>query len=202
MCRARINPRNSRMGRVFWQRCLGPTLSFLVLAESGRMIPALAQTTGPEAPSPVGGREGTVSTGGEQQPLVPGGAADFLPPPPGGGFGFANPLTPPNVIGNVTGPTTPGLPSTGLSLSAPGAGVVPLQANDPTAPAYLVRPRVSVSETFTDNVNYAHSPRLADAYTNILPGLSFSADTPRFQGVAMETLTLTSMRVSPTSIRL
>jgi hypothetical protein len=172
------------MGHVFRQRCLGPTLSFLVLAESGRMIPALAQTTGPEAPSPVGGREGTVTTGGEQQPLVPGGAADFLPPPPGGGFGFANPLTPPNAIGNVTGPTTPGLPSTGLSLPAPGAGVVPLQANDPTAPAYLIRPRVSVSETFTDNVNYAHSPKIKDAYTNILPGLSFSADTPRFQGVA------------------
>jgi hypothetical protein len=148
------------------------------------MIPALAQTTGPEAPSPVGGREGAVTTGGEQQPLVPGGAADVLPPPPGGGFGFPNPLSPPNAIGNVTGPPTPSLSSSALGLPAPGAGVVPLQANDPNAPAYLIRPRVSVSETFTDNVNYAHSPRIADAYTNILPGVSFSADTPRFQGVA------------------
>lgn len=148
------------------------------------MIPAVAQTTGPEAPSPVGGREGAVTTGGEQQPLVPGGAADVLPPPPGGGFGFPNPLSPPNAIGNVTGPPTPSLSSGALGLPAPGAGVVPLQANDPNAPAYLIRPRVSVSETFTDNVNYAHSPRIADAYTNILPGVSFSADTPRFQGVA------------------
>jgi uncharacterized protein (PEP-CTERM system associated) len=47
---------------------------------------------------------------------------------------------------------------------------------------------VSISETLTDNVNYAHSPRIADAYTNILPGLSFSADTPRFQGVATRNL--------------
>ena len=148
------------------------------------MIPAAGQTAGPEAPATTtGGPEGGV-TGGAQQPLVPGGAADILPPPPGGGFGFSNPLAPPNAIGNVTGPTTPALPSSALGLPAPGAAVTPLQANDPNAPAYLIRPRVSVSETFTDNVNYAHSPRIADAYTNILPGLSFSADTPRFQGVA------------------
>ena len=143
------------------------------------MIPVLAQTTGPEAPAAAGG--GPAAGGGTQQPLVPGGAADILPPPPGGGFGFANPLTPPNATGNVVAPP---LPTTALGLPAPGGGVVTLQQNDPNAPAYLIRPRVSVSETFTDNVNYAHSPRIADAYTNVLPGLSFSADTPRFQGVA------------------
>jgi len=142
------------------------------------MIPVLAQTTGPEAPAAAGGGP---AAGGGTQPLVPGGAADILPPPPGGGFGFANPLTPPNATGNVVAPP---LPTTALGLPAPGGGVVTLQQNDPNAPAYLIRPRVSVSETFTDNVNYAHSPRIADAYTNVLPGLSFSADTPRFQGVA------------------
>jgi hypothetical protein len=172
------------MGRALRQWRFGLTFSFLVFAGIARTIPAVGQTAGPEAPASAAGPEAPATTGGPQQPLVPGGAADILPPPPGGGFGFSNPLTPPNAIGNVTGPTTPALPSSALGLPAPGAGVVPLQQSDPTAPAYLIRPRVSVSETFTDNVNYSHSPRIADAYTNLMPGLSFSADTPRFQGVA------------------
>ena len=184
MRRARINPHSCRMGRAFGRRCFGLTLSFLVFAGIARIIPAVGQTAGPEAPASAGGPEAPVTTGGAQQPLVPGGAADILPPPPGGGFGFPNPLTPLNAINNAIPPPAPALPTSPLGLPAPGTGVVTLQQNDPNAPAYLIRPRVSVSETFTDNVNYAHSPRTADAFTNILPGLSFSADTPRFQGVA------------------
>jgi len=42
---------------------------------------------------------------------------------------------------------------------------------------------VLVSETFTDNVHVVHSPRDAAAYTNLGPGLSISADTPRLQAV-------------------
>jgi hypothetical protein len=96
-------------------------------------------------------------------------------------------------------PTPPALPSSALGVPAPEAGVVPLQQNDPTAPAYLIRPRVSVSETFTDNVNYAHSLRIADAYTNILPGLSTRRG---FKAWQRKTLMVTSRRVSRHSIRL
>ncbi len=75
------------------------------------------------------------------------------------------------------------MPTSPLGLSPLGFGVVPLQGNDPNAPAYLIRPFVSVSETLTDNVHYVHSPRDAAAYTNLAPGLSISADTPRLQAV-------------------
>ena len=44
-------------------------------------------------------------------------------------------------------------------------------------------PYASVSETLTDNAHYVHSPRDAAAYTNLAPGVSFSADTPRLQAV-------------------
>ena len=52
-----------------------------------------------------------------------------------------------------------------------------------TRPPILIRPSVSVGETFTDNVHNVHSPRDAAAYTNLAPGLSISADTPRLQAV-------------------
>jgi hypothetical protein len=171
------------MGRAVRRRCLGLALSFLVFAGIARMLPAAGQTAGPELPASAGGPEAPIGPSGVPQ-LVPGGATDILPPPPGGGFGFPNPLTPPNAINNVIPPAAAVLPSSALGLPAPGAGVVTLQQDDPNAPAYLIRPRASIYETLTDNVNYAHSPRIGDAYTNILPGLSFSADTPRFQGVA------------------
>ncbi len=160
-------------------------LLFLFLAGVIRPVPAAAQTAGPEAPAgPGGAPEAPTAAGPVQQPLVPGGAADILPPPPGGGFAFPNPLTPPNAVGNAVPSAAAALPTTALGLPAPGAGVTTLQMSDPNAPAYLIRPRVAISETLTNNVNYAHSPRTADAYTNLTPGLSFSADTPRLQAVA------------------
>jgi hypothetical protein len=102
---------------------------------------------------------------------------------PGGGFGFPNPLNPPAATNNAAPPIAAVAPTSPLGLSPLGLGVVPLQANDPNAPAVLIRPYASVSETLTDNVHYVHAPRDAAAYTNLAPGLSISADTPRLQAV-------------------
>ncbi|HMD65301.1 MAG TPA: hypothetical protein VKG22_01465 [Stellaceae bacterium] len=103
-----------------------------------------------------------------------------MPPPSIGGFGFPNPATPPysvnNEIPTLTSPST-------LRLQ-PYAGVVPLQASDPTAPAILIRPSASLGETFTDNVNFVHSPRKFAAITQLGGGASASVDTPRLQAVA------------------
>jgi len=128
---------------------------------------------GPETPAAAGGPPAI-------QPAPVGGGPDILPLVPGGGFGFPNPLNPPAAINNAAAPAAPFSP---FGLTPLGFGVVPLQANDPNAPAYLIRPYASIAETFTDNVHYAHSPRDAAAYTNLAPGVSFSADTPRLQAV-------------------
>jgi len=131
---------------------------------------------GPETPTLTGGAPAV-------QPTLPGGGADILPLVPGGGFGFPNPLNPPTVTNNVAPPAAAVAPTSPLGLSPLGFGVVPLQANDPTAPAYLIRSYASISETLTDNVNNVHAPRDAAAYTNLAPGLSISADTPRLRAV-------------------
>ncbi len=107
----------------------------------------------------------------------------MLPLVPGGGFGFTNPLNPPTATNNVAPPVATITPTSPLGLAPPGFGVVPLQANASNAPAYLIRPYASVSETLTDNVHYVHSPRDNAAYTNLAPGVSISADTPRLQAV-------------------
>jgi hypothetical protein len=186
----RTGLRNFAGARAFRQRRLGSILLFVVLAGVTRAMPAVAQG-GPEAPpagggGPAGGGSETPAvTGGAPtvQPAPVGGGPDILPLVPGGGFGFANPLNPPGTIGNAA-PAVPAAALTNpLGLAPLGFGVVPLQANDLTAPAYLIRPYVSVSETFTDNVHAASSPRDAAAYTNIAPGVSISADTPRLQAV-------------------
>jgi len=110
-------------------------------------------------------------------------AAAIPPLPPGGGFGFPNPLNPPNAINPAAPPLAVGAPAGALGLAAPGIGVVPIQANDPNAPAILIQPRASVIETFTDNVNFTASHRRPAAYTAFSPGVSISADTPRLQAV-------------------
>jgi uncharacterized protein (PEP-CTERM system associated) len=143
------------------------------LPESGLQNPSSGEGTA--GPTP-----GTVGPAGTA-PGLPGFAPDTLPPPPGGGFGFPNPAAPPYSVNNQV-PTLVS-PST-LRLGTPGAGVVPLQAYDPSAPAILVRPSASVSEIFTDNVNFTHSPRRFAGITNLAAGLSLSADTPRLQAVA------------------
>src|SRR6516225_8724720 len=95
---------------------------------------------------------------------------------------LCNPLNPPTATNNVAPPAA-AVATSPLGLSPLGFGVVPLQANDPTAPAYLIRSYASISETLIDNAHYVHSPRDFAAYTNLAPGLSFSADTPRLQAV-------------------
>ncbi len=133
---------------------------------------------------PAMGQEGeapAAAAGNQAAPALPG--ADVLPLPPGGGFGFPNPLNPPNAINPAAPPLAAGAPAGALGLAAPGIGVVPLQANDPNAPAILIQPTASVTQTFTDNINFVHSPRKPGAYTTLSPGVSISADTPRLQAV-------------------
>jgi hypothetical protein len=204
MCCARASPRNFTAARAFRQCHLGPTFLFAVLAGVTPAMRAAAQVGpetsgaggaggaaapapaagGPQAPGAGGTAAPTAAAGGAQpQPAFPGGGPDILPLVPGGGFGFRNPLNSPNAIGNAAPPIAPLAPANPLGLAPLGLGVVPLQENDPNAPALLIRPLVSVSETFTDNVHVVHSPRDAAAYTNLAPGLSISADTPRLQAV-------------------
>jgi hypothetical protein len=149
------------------------TLLLLFLAAGMTRMSAMAQ----EDAAPA------AAAGAQAAPAPPGG--DVLPLPPGGGFGFPNPLNPPNALNPnpAAPPLAVGGPAGPLGLAAPGIGVVPLQANDPNAPAILIQPTASVSETFTDNVNFVHAPRRAAAYTWLSPGISISADTPRLQAV-------------------
>jgi len=187
MCCARTSPHNFTAAQALRQSHLGLILLFVLLAGVTRAIPVEAQD-GPETPAAGAGGAATpagpaVGGGAAVQPLLPGVGPDILPPPPGGGFGFANPLTSPNAVNNAIPPIAPAAPANPLGLAPLGIGVVPLQEFDPNAPAFLIRPFASISETLTDNVHNVHSPRDAAAYTNLAPGLSISADTPRLQAV-------------------
>jgi hypothetical protein len=177
MCCGRANPRNFSAARAFRQWHLDMTSLFVLLAGVTQAMPATAQG-GPETPPAAGGGP---AGGGPETPFR--GGPDILPLVPGGGFGFPNPLNPPTAVNNAAPPVAAIAPTSPLGLPPLGFGVVPLQANDPTAPAYLIRPYAYVSETFTDNVHQVHAPRDAAAYTNLAPGLSISADTPRLQAV-------------------
>jgi uncharacterized protein (PEP-CTERM system associated) len=175
--------------RAFRRWYLGLTFLFVSPAGITQVIPAAAQG-GPETPPAAGGGlaggapETPAVTGGAPavQPAPVGGGPNILPLAPGGGFGFANPLNPPNAV-YAAPPVAPAAPTNPLGLPPLGYGIVPLQANDPTAPAYLIRPYASIAETLTDNVHQVHAPRDAAAYTNLGPGVSISADTPRLQAV-------------------
>jgi len=175
MWRARTSPHNftaARASLIFF---------FVLLAGVTQTLPAVAQGGPPAAGGPAGGGpEAPTPAGGPPAPA--GGGPDILPLVPGGGFGFPNPLNPPTAINNAVPPAA-AAPFSPLGLAPLGFGVAPLQANDPTAPAYLIRPYASVAETFTDNVHYVHAPRDAAAITTLAPGLSISADTPRLQAV-------------------
>jgi hypothetical protein len=159
-----------------WQR--GLTLWAVLLAAIIGPISLAAQTTGGET-GPAGG--GIPAGGAAGSLLFPGAAPEILPPPPGWGFGLPNSTAPPysvsSEIPTLTAPIT-------LRLLPPQGGVLPLQAYDPNAPAILIRPTAGLSELFTDNVNYVHSPRKFAAVTTLSAGASVSADTPRLQGVA------------------
>jgi hypothetical protein len=171
---ARASPRNFGAARAFRQWHLGLTFFFLPLGGITRAIPAAqgAPETPPAAGGdpPGGGPEApTVTSGAPAAP--PGAGPDMLPLVSGGGFGFTNPLNPPTATNNVAPPVATITPTSSLGLAPPGFGVAPLQANASNAPACLIRPYASVSETLTDNVHYVRSPRDDAAYTNLAPGM-------------------------------
>jgi hypothetical protein len=113
---------------------------------------------------------------------APGGGPTTLPPPPTGTFGLPNPLAPPGAL--PTGPLPPSAeaPTPALGLPPPGAGIPTLQLYDPTAPAVIIQPRVTVGERVSTNINYTN-PSSAGTETFLDPGVSMSIDTPRFTGV-------------------
>ena len=184
MSSARPKPRRGLAVRAGYRWHLGLTLWFLLLAWAMAVVPAAAQTSDGGGPSsttagPPAGPGGT-GGGGTITPAVPGFAPETLPPPSTSGFGFPNPAAPPYSVNNEI----PTLTSPSTLRLLPYAGVVPLQAYDPTAPAILIQPRLFLSELFNDNVNYVHSPRDFAAVTQLGGGLSASVDTPRLQAVA------------------
>jgi uncharacterized protein (PEP-CTERM system associated) len=165
----------------------------LAAAAFARVAPALAQPiTGvaPTAPgttssAPTGSALGGAAVTTPTATGLPPGAAppEILPPVPTGTFGLPNPLAPPNALPNGIAPTAPTQPPYSLVLPAPGAGIIPLQAYNPNAPAILIQPTASIGETLYDNVFFVPSPHTAAAETRLIPGVSISADTPRLQGV-------------------
>jgi hypothetical protein len=163
---------------------LTPGVLWLLAAGFGG-LPAAAQVSegGPQNPPSAGGEAGAPATGaGAGAPAPPAGPTlQTLPPPPVSGFGIPNPVAPPYSVSSEI-PTLVSPPT--LRLLPPHAGVVPLQTYDPNAPAILIQPRATLSETLTDNVFFAHSPRKFAAITQLSAGASVSADTPRLQLVA------------------
>jgi uncharacterized protein (PEP-CTERM system associated) len=144
------------------------TLLILGAAAIAHAVPAAGQQVG----APVGVPTGTV-------PVPP--APETLPPLPQSGFGVPSVNVPANAVG--TPPAVAPVEAPSLRLPTPGAGIVPIQSTQPTAPAVLIQPRATLGEAFTDNVRQLSSPRTADAETRLMPGISISADTPRLQGV-------------------
>ena len=145
-----------------------PLLLFAVTALE-RTTPAAAQlATGLPAP-------GTAPASG---------APTILPPPPSGPFGLPNPLAGPNALPSEPLPAGAGpQPTPELELPAPGAGITTLQLYDPNAPAVVIQPYAAVAERFTDNVRFTATNHTAAAETRLIPGITVSADTPRFTGV-------------------
>jgi hypothetical protein len=182
MSRARPKSHRGLAAGAFCQRHFA--LWLLLFPGTTAAIPAAAQTSEGGAPSSSGAgpEAGPAVTGGGAvtTPALPGAAPDILPPPPVSGFGFPSPAAPPYSVNNQI-PTLVSPPTLQLQ---PYGGVVPLQAYDPNAPAVLIRPSLSLGETFTDNVNFVHSPRQFAAITQLGGGLSVSVDTPRLQAVA------------------
>jgi uncharacterized protein (PEP-CTERM system associated) len=169
---SRRHPKRQIVGRDRRQH-LKLTLLLIVVAASERAATAAAQLA-PGLDQPTAG----AASGGP----TPSGAPTALPPTSSGPFGLPNPSAPPNTIpAGVTPPAQP--PPSGLALPAPGAGITTLQAYDPAAPAVLIHPYASLAETFYSNVFYTANDHQFAAGTSLIPGVSISADTPRFTGV-------------------
>lgn len=147
---------------------------------------AVAEHAGPAAAQLATGLSppGASPTSGAPSALPPGSSIPtILPPPPSGPFGLPNPLAPPNSLPYGVTPPTQAPPPYGLSLPPPGAGITTLQAYNPNAPAVLIQPTASVGVRVTDNVRYTATDHQAAVEGRLIPGISISADTPRFQGV-------------------
>jgi hypothetical protein len=110
---------------------------------------------------------------------------ETLPALPESGFGVVSPVQSPAAAGPAPQPEQP--PS--LQLPSPGAGITPLQRGQPAAPAILILPHVSIGESLTDNARNTATDRVADLETQLMPGVSISADTPRLQGLLTGNLT-------------
>jgi hypothetical protein len=166
-----------------WRR-RNPTVFALFLILLAPVTPVAAQTSGaPVTPATAPTTGGGTELFAPPTPAVPAPSPgpEILPPLPGGGFGVPNRVLPPNAVAPALAPA-PSPPS----LRLPPAGkcdVTPLQQSQPGAPALLIQPSASLGETVTDNARNTSTDRVTDLETQILPGVSISADTPRIQGV-------------------
>jgi hypothetical protein len=167
----RRHPKSPTAGRDRRQH-LKLTVLLFAVAAGERATTAAAQLT-PGLDQPTAG----AAPGG------PTGAPAALPPVSAGPFGLPSPAAPPNTIPTGVTPPPTQLPPPGLTLPVPGAGITTLQAYDPTAPAVLIQPYASLAETFYSNVHYTATDHQFAAGTSLIPGVSISADTPRFTGV-------------------
>ena len=86
-------------------------------------------------------------------------------------------------MNNAIPPFAPPQPAGSLLLPPVTSGTATLQQYNPEVSAVLIQPGASVGVTLTDNARNTNSPRVDAVYGTLIPGLSISADTPRFQGL-------------------
>jgi uncharacterized protein (PEP-CTERM system associated) len=175
---SRRRPR-SAAGRGDRHPHLGLTLMLVAVAAVERTTPAAAQLA--TGPNPPGTAPATGLSAPGTSPAT--GAPTIFPPPPTGAFGLPNPLAPPNALPAGPLPVSAAPPPSELGLAAPGSGITPLQLYNPNAPAVLIQPTATIGVRLSDNLFYAATPRTAGAELSLIPGISISADTPRFTGV-------------------
>ena len=85
------------------------------------------------------------------------------------------------------GQALPSVPSAAAPapVTSPGASSPPAQAESlQPKRLWFIQPRISVSETFTDNINPASGIKLADQITEVTPGIRVEGDTARLKAYA------------------
>jgi hypothetical protein len=166
-------PRSPASGRNRSKQPLQLTLLLFAVAAVERGTDAVAQLA-PGLNPPSGESEtGVPSSGGPSA----------LSPPSPGAFGLPNPLAPSAALPTGVTPAETAPLTSPLGLPIPGTGINTLQLYNPDSPAVLIQPFISLGETFYDNVNYTATDPTKAAETSLVPGISFSADTPRFTEV-------------------
>ena len=73
----------------------------------------------------------------------------------------------------------PSLPAAGLTTQ-----LAPIESTGQPKRLWFIQPRVSVTETFTDNINPASGIKLADQITEVSPGIRLEGDTARLKAYA------------------